>query len=102
MLQAKINTITQNIREINDYIVSWGGNYQEWYIGIASNPEDRLFNDHNVNEDTDAWIYRNAGSSTAARQIESYFLSLGCQGGSGGDISTQSIYAYKIKSHTVE
>ena len=103
MLQARVNTISKIIREINDYMVSWGGNYRDWYVGIASNPRDRLFNDHNVNEKTDAWIYRDAGTSSAARQVETYFLNLGCQGGSGGDdYTTRYAYAYKINSHTVE
>ena len=103
MLQASVNAVTKTTREITDYIVSWGGNYSEWYVGIASNPRDRLFSDHNVNENNDAWIYRDVGSSNAARQVETYFLDLGCQGGSGGgDYSTRYVYAYKIDSHTVE
>lgn len=103
MLQTRVNTVTKTIKEINDYIVSWEGNYRAWYVGIASNPRDRIFSDHSVNEKTDAWIYRDAGSSNSARQVEGYFLNLGCQGGSGGgDVTTRYVYAYKINSHTIE
>lgn len=95
-------TFTQTVREIDEYIVQRGGNYREWYVGIASNPRDRLFSDHNVNVNTDAWIYRDAGSSYLARQVESYFLSAGCQGGGGGDLKTRYVYAYKINRNTIQ
>lgn len=103
MLQTTNSTTTQIIREINAHMVKVGGAYREWYAGIATDPRDRLFNDHHVNEKNDAWIYLDAGTPSAARQVENHFLSQGCQGGSGGgDDSTKYVYAYKINSHTVE
>ncbi|MEM9064030.1 MAG: hypothetical protein AAGB51_00910 [Planctomycetota bacterium] len=89
--------------EIDAHIHKCGGGYQSWYIGIAADPRARLFADHNVAENGDAWIFRDAGTDAAARQIEDHFLRLGCRGGDGGGSSaTKYVYAYKINSHTRE
>jgi len=93
------NTI---ISDIKNYMTKWGGSYSEWYVGIATKPRQRLFDDHKVNEKTDAWIHREAESADIARSIEDYFVNtLGTDGGTGGgDDSTRFVYAYKKKSHT--
>lgn len=98
-----MTTATTVTSEINAHIRSRGGSYSAWYVGIASKPRDRLFVDHNVREQGDVWIFRDAGSATAARQIERHFLALGCKGGGGGgDNGTRFVYAYKIRPHTQE
>lgn len=88
-------------QEIKEHIVNNGGDFLNWYSGIASDPKDRLFNQHKVK---DAYIIRNAGSENAARKIEDYLTkTLGTKGGGGGgDENTTFVYAYKIKSYTVE
>jgi hypothetical protein len=90
------------IGKIKNHIADRGGSYSEWYVGIAKDPKQRLFKDHNVNEDTDKWIHVGASSSTVARNVEDYFVSkLGTDGGSGGgDSSTIHVYAYRKNSHT--
>ena len=89
------------ISRIKDYISSNGGSYSEWYIGIASSPRERLFNDHNVNEKIDAWIYQQAESENEAREIEKFFLdNLRTDGGSGGGINPDYVYAYLKNNHT--
>lgn len=90
--------------DIKAYIQKNGSVYSDWYVGIASDPRARLFNDHNVSEKGGAWIYREAESSNAAREVEEYFINtLGTDGGSGGgDYSTKSVYAYKKTSTTNE
>ncbi len=91
------------ISDIKAYAANSGGSYSKWYVGIATNPRERLFNDHAVKEKGDAWIYRQCASSDVARAIEKYFLEQGMQGGSGGgDDDSDSVYAYKIAGHTVE
>ena len=90
--------------DIKAHIQKCGGSYSDWYIGIASDPKQRLFNDHNVDEKNGAWIYQEAESSSAAREVEEYFVNtLGTDGGSGGgDYSTKHVYAYKKTSSTNE
>ena len=92
----------QIISEISAHIQQSSGSYRDWYVGIAKNPHDRLFEEHNVHENGDAWIYKKAESSQSARKVESYFLNLGTDGGSGGgDWQTDSVYAYKKNGHTL-
>ncbi|PIQ92489.1 MAG: hypothetical protein COV70_00475 [Parcubacteria group bacterium CG11_big_fil_rev_8_21_14_0_20_39_22] len=105
----KVQTTMTNTKEsikvdIKAYIQNNGGAYSDWYVGIASDPKERLFTDHNVSEKGGAWIYREAESSSAAREVEEYFINtLGTDGGSGGgDYSTKSVYAYKKTSTTKE
>jgi len=94
------NTI---ISEINTYINKFGKPYSAWYIGIATNPKERLFSDHCVMEKGGYWIYRTANTDTIAREIEKIFLDAGATGGpSGGDEKTCSVYAYLITNTTVE
>lgn len=90
------------ITAINDHIVKRGGSYASWYVGIAQKPRERLFQDHNVNSETDLWIFKDAFTSDAARRIEKYFIDqLGTDGGSGGgDGNTTYVYAYKKNLHT--
>ena len=88
---------------IYNYIFENGGRYSEWYIGVASDPRERLFNNHSVVERTDHWIYRPCLNSIDARDVEAYFVKLGAKGGTGGgDYNTTYVYAYKIASHTIE
>lgn len=89
-------------REIKEYIGKWGAPYSSWYVGIAEDPKERLFDDHGVKEKTDAWIFRYAEDVETARRIEKYFVdTLGTDGGTGGgDENTKAVYAYKKNSHT--
>jgi len=75
--------------------------YSSWYVGISENPRNRLFKDHNVDEKNNRWTYNTASSSTIAREIEKYFLDLGCDGGpGGGDKDAKAVYAYKKTTNT--
>jgi hypothetical protein len=94
-------TAQQAIQDIEDHIRKCGGPYSAWYAGIASDPKTRLFNDHGVSEKSDAWIYEDCVTDTAARKVEDHFLAKGCAGDTGGgDSSTKYAYAYKKNSHT--
>jgi len=90
------------IDDIKNYIAENGGSYSDWYVGIASKPKERLFQDHKVKENTATWIYQKTESANIARSIEDYFVNtLGTDGGTGGgDDSTDSVYAYKKFPHT--
>ena len=92
------------IAEIKAFMAKWGGDYSDWYVGIASDPRQRLFNDHTVDEKKDAWIYREAINAEAARTVEEYFINkIGTDGDTGGgDYTTKFVYAYKKASHTTE
>ena len=77
--------------------------YSSWYVGIAKDVQDRLFNDHNVSQTNAYWIYRECENDIVARDIEKCFLRLGCKGGDGGgNQESRFVYAYKITSTTIE
>ena len=91
------------IREIKERISKEGSGYPAWYVGIATDPEKRLFEDHNVDKNG-WWIYKEAENSDIAREIERYFIEIfGTDGGTGGgDETTKFVYAYKKTSLTTE
>ncbi len=69
---------------MQQHVSKVGGTYGDWYVGIATDPKERLFSGHGVHEKDDAWFYQRALSSEAARRIEKHFLDLGMDGGAGG------------------
>lgn len=89
--------------EIKVYIKAYGGVCADWYVGVASDPESRLFDDHGVSREG-FWIYRECENSDVAREIEEYFINVvGTDGGSGGgDNTTKYVYAYKKTISTNE
>lgn len=90
------------IKEIIDYVQSTGGLYSDWYCGIATNPRERLFEKHNVDQN-DYWIFNECASTDIARAVEKYLLQMGFDGGpGGGDQSTVFVYAYKKTPYTKE
>ena len=83
--------------EIMNQVNSEGGPYSSWYVGIASDPRQRLFGDHSVPRENSWWIFREAFSEEDARITETFLLeNYGFDGGSsGGDSNTRYVYAYK-------
>lgn len=101
MAVSTIISVQQAITDINAYIRRQGGAYRSWYCGVAANPSDRLFDDHNVSEQYGAWIYLPLATDAQAREVEKYFLRAGCDGGpGGGDHRSRFVYAYKKTSGT--
>jgi len=91
----------QAAQDIEQYIDQRSGPYSAWYCGVATDPEARLFTDHGVNKQGDAWIFRGCANDTEARQVEDYFLKKGCKGApGGGDRNSRFVYAYRMNSHT--
>lgn len=93
--QAALADITTHIQTRHPHCSSW-------YAGIATDPRQRLFSDHNVAEKGGIWIYRDAGSEAGAREAEKRLLQKGCKGGPGGGASPRYVYAYLITNYTRE
>ena len=93
-------------QQIYDQIIAHinkeGGSYSSWYVGIASDPKQRLFNDHQVPKENAWFIYREAYTAEDARVVEKYILDNHHTdgGGGGGDSTTKFVYAYKKTVHT--
>ena len=79
--------------------------YKDFYIGITDNIDERLFGYHKVNKNTDWWIYCNGDTEDIARQVESYYINKGMDGGKGGgkgNGTTRFVYCYEITDNTKE
>ena len=73
-----------------------------WYLGIASNIQDRLFGDHQVHPQDHVWIHQIALNDAHARSAEATLLNMGYDGGSsGGGVSTRYVYAFRKDIGTV-
>ena len=79
--------------DIVAHIKKQGGPYSDWYCGITSDIENRLFGDHNVPKENHWYMFRDCDSAESARAVEKALLELGCDGGAGGGDET-SIYVY--------
>jgi len=83
------------VAHINKQIQGGGGKYSDWYCGVASNWEERLFKGHNVPQGEYWRTVRRCYTHTDARSVEANLLQLGCDGGKGGgDETTVYVYAY--------
>jgi hypothetical protein len=84
------------IMEILEFIYREGGNHKTWHIGITRDPRQRLFDDHQVDYRSDAWIWRTAASEGEALQIQSYFLEFGLAEGEEEWLpGACAVYAYR-------
>jgi hypothetical protein len=78
-----------------------GHSNADWYVGIASEVEQRLFGHHHVDRKLDTWLYRKAVSVTVARDIQAACQAAGCDGGSrDGDKTTVFVYAFLKSDYT--
>jgi hypothetical protein len=97
-------TAQEVYNEIVAYLaVHYGTDFiKSWYVGIASNVDDRLFSDRHVDRENGGWIWRQALNAEHARAAEAMLLERGHDGGpGGGDHSTTYVYAFRIEPGTV-
>lgn len=93
---------TEIIRTIKNHVAECGGSHKDWYVGIATDPEKRLFSDHNVDKNS-SWIYVEATNEKVARFAERILVrSHHFQGDTGGGDAPEAVYAYEITSDTRE
>ena len=78
--------------------------YSNWYAGIASDPERRLFSEHNVDKEGNGWCYCKAIGINNSRLAEKTLIEkYGFDGGTGGgDDSSIYVYVYRETQNTVE
>jgi hypothetical protein len=92
----------QIISDFEGFMGKYGQYYHEFYVGVATDPKDRLVRGHNIQGVPHIYSL-NAMGADIVRAIEKFFLNKGAKGGpGGGDNNTQYVYAYKIAPHTIE
>lgn len=56
------------------YMKGLGGEFGDWYVGVASDPTASLFQEHGVDQAVDPWIYKPALTPRAAKTVLKYFV----------------------------
>ena len=84
------------VMDILEFIQLEGGHPKLWYVGVTDDAQGRLFDEHQVHYQNDAWIYRTASSEMEAQRVEEYFLEYGMDGRKGGRRpDSRMVYAYR-------
>lgn len=82
-------------QKISSHMRKYGGSYLDWYVGITSDPENRLFNDHRVNKSKNSWVFIQTDEETA-KNVGEYFVNyIGTDGKSNGAEHPNHVYIYK-------
>jgi len=89
------------VKRIRMYMSKFEGNYSDWYVGIAKDIDEELFEKHKVDENG-IWISFGADTDEIAKKVEKYFLDKNCDGNPVKlEENIRIIYAYKKNSKTV-
>ncbi len=86
------------------FIKENGGDFSDWYIGIAADPKNTLMAQHKVDQDEDAWTYKQALSFQACRTVQRFFqdkLNMDGKPLLRGDEDTDCVYLFKKNARTL-
>ncbi len=93
----------QIISEFESFMGKNGTHYHQFYVGIASDPHDRLINGHGINQAIPHIYWKQPLHTDTVRALEKHFIDKGTKGGpGGGDNNTRYIYTYLITPQTRE
>lgn len=68
-----IYSVQQIKFDIQAYIKEFGGDFQEWCIGITSHPRQVMRDVHRVDDTQDIWLCKQAISHRACQTVKAYF-----------------------------
>ena len=89
------------VMDILEFMQLEGGHTKMWYVGVTNDAHGRLFYEHQVHHQNDAWIYRTASSEKEAQRVEEYFREYGLDGRKGGKRpDARMVYAYRKSINT--
>lgn len=93
-----VKTIQDHVKQNSNVVIA----YENWYIGITKNPEQR-YSAHKYNlqvDELDYWLCQYAGSKRIARAIESKFHKEGMLDTDlEGNTTEESWFVYVYKKH---
>jgi hypothetical protein len=98
-----IYSVQQIKYDILLYMKEFGGGFEDWYVGISSDPLETLLEEHQVDRDKDPWLYKQALTFKAARTVHQYFLNILHSDGlpvNDGDKQMDCVYAYMKSERT--
>lgn len=80
------------------YVKEFSIHWTDWYIGVTDDPQVALFGTHGLDRDLDIWLYKQAVSFAACRNVQKYYLETHKMDGelvSNGTADTDCVYLYK-------
>ncbi|MEH6357702.1 MAG: hypothetical protein V7745_01855 [Pseudomonadales bacterium] len=89
--------------EIFGYVKEFGGQFDEWFVGISSEPKKTLSEVHGVDKESDIWLYKQALTFSACRTVQRYFLEIQNTDGLVPPESNENmdcVYLYKKSGRT--
>ena len=98
-----MQTILRERIEILAYIKEFGGDFDEWYVGISGDPLTTMLDRHHVDKEEDIWLYKQALTFNACRTVQRYFLERLRTDGvavTSGEESEDCVYLYKKSERT--
>ena len=85
------------------YIKEFDRTFSNWYVGVAAEPKETLFEIHGVRDAEDPWLYKQLLTNRAARTVQDYFLDQLKTAGTRPQEQSENVdcvYLYKIAAHT--
>ncbi len=85
------------------FIKEKGGDFSDWYIGIAADPVSTLTAQHQIDQSEDAWIYKQALTFQACRTVQRFFqdkLNMDGETLLRGNEDTDCVYLFKKSERT--
>ena len=98
-----VHSVQQIKYEVLAYIKEFGGDFEEWYVGIAGDPLITMSDRHHVDKKKDIWLYKQALTFNACRTVQRYFLERLRTDGvavTSGEESEDCVYPYKKSERT--
>jgi len=96
-----VYSVQQIKYDVLAYIKEFGGKFDDWFIGISDNPKHALSNYHQVEQEQDIWLCKQALTAHAARTVQSFFLKLHTDGRVESSAEEPDyVYAYKKSERT--
>jgi hypothetical protein len=98
-----VYSVQQIKYEIIAYIKEFGGDFADYYVGVTAEPEAALFQRHKIDKRKDPYLWKQALTFHAARNVQRYFLErLGTDGEAAvrGDETVDCVYVYKKSERT--
>ena len=99
-----IYSVQQIKYEILAYIKEFGGDFDDWYVGVSADPRQTMFKQHSVDQEDDIWLYKQALTFAACKTVQQYFLNTLNTDGDAvhhGDEDTDCVYLYKKSERTL-
>ncbi|MCP3921433.1 MAG: hypothetical protein GY714_02490 [Desulfobacterales bacterium] len=82
-------------------ISMFGGNYNEWYVGLTNNPKHSFLNIHQIDVMEQNWILSNPCSTVVILYARKLLISMGCINNRELDMkNSDRVYLYKMSKES--